>query len=129
MPKAGVAMIRSKPSRSGSASLAVQKGKRGEHPEDDKGGEQTRGSHSLNSATYHFYTVKEPSKRFLAVLPRRKRAALVAELSQACLNGGAQTTPPLCLLQNSRTLHSAPLLVNMVLLVMLDEVQMMGILK
>jgi len=49
---AGVAMVRSKPSRSGSASLAVWKGKRGKYPEDDKGGEQTRGSHSLNSATH-----------------------------------------------------------------------------
>jgi len=52
VPNAGVAMIRSKPRRSGSASLAVQKGKRGEYLEDDKGGEQTRGSNSLNSATH-----------------------------------------------------------------------------
>ena len=46
-----------------------------------------------------------------------------------CPNGGTQTAPPLCLLQNSRTLYSAPLLVNMALLVMLDEVQMVGTLK
>jgi len=39
------------------------------------------------------------------------------------------TTPPLCLLDNSRALYSAPLLVNMVLLIMLDEVQMVGTLK
>jgi len=40
---------KSKPSRSGSATLVVRKGMRGEYPEDDR---QTRGSNSLNSATH-----------------------------------------------------------------------------